>query len=255
METTFVFYVPVRPKMPATLTQYKEYRIPSSRLPRSYLKKHLHLPNATPYHSGPSIILDDTTAAHFDLYEAWLKDGKIYTMSELGDRTHTSLAMSLGHSIGLFKKPEPKLSPEEARATYGNLLGCYALATTLHERYFQDAIASKIVSILRSPHGQQSQFVRLLSREGVQAIIGRHGASSPLFFLVVSAYARFATAHEIGKLAFSNYPGEFKSHVMKEMALLRARQHVDGAPAADFAVGECRFHGHGFYEPCSVRRG
>ncbi|KAF2818644.1 hypothetical protein CC86DRAFT_399151 [Ophiobolus disseminans] len=224
METTFVFHVPANRQLPSAPTHYKEYRIPSSRLAPAYIKEQVRRPKTSPYHEVPIITIDDTTAAHFDIYEAWLKDDVIYTILD-------------------------------ALATYNNLLGCYTLATTLHDRYFQDAVASKIVTVLRSTNSHQSQFIRLIGRKGVEAIIDRHGAMSPLFALIVSAYARFATAHQIANIAFSNYPGEFKSHVMRDMALLRAKQHFDGAPAADFAVGECRFHMHGFYQSCSVRRG
>lgn len=40
---------------------------------------------------------------------------------------------------------------------------------------------------------------------------------------------------------------------MVKVALLRGTQHVDGVGARDWAVGECAYHCHGFYEECSLR--
>jgi hypothetical protein len=71
----------------------------------------------------------------------------------------------------------------------------------------------------------------------------------------VGAYARFASINDVYVLAFSNFSGHFKSSVMASMALLRCKQYFDGAEADGFAVGDCRFHQHGFYEGCNVKGG
>jgi hypothetical protein len=106
---------------------------------------------------------------------------------------------------------------------------------------------------LRQPNAHQSQLIKLCTRESIQSVIEHCTTDSPLHKLLVSAYARFASINDIHVLAFSNVPGHFKSSVMAGMALLRCKQHFDGAEAEDFAVGECRFHQYGFYEGCSVK--
>jgi hypothetical protein len=121
----------------------------------------------------------------------------------------------LRYSIGLFKKPKPKLTVNQARNNYSCLLGCYTLASTLHDLSFQDAIATKIVGLLRSSNGYQSQLISLITNYAVRDIISRYRPKSPLLMLIASAYARFASAEEIATLAFAKYPGELKSYVLK----------------------------------------
>jgi hypothetical protein len=242
-------------------TDYEEYRISSSQLTSKFLKEQLCRPNASPYHDVPITIMDETTVTHFEVFVVWLREGKVCTDFEnsspsTSTSSRSSLASSLRHSVSLLKKPKQdhEVTPEQARKNYELLLGCYALATLLYNKDFQDALASKLVSLLRSGNGHQSQFIRLFSCEGIEYIITQHGFGSPLFLLVASAFARFASAKQIATLAFSTWPGEFKNSVLAEMAVLRATQHMDGAPAADFASRECEFHMHNIYHPCSVRR-
>jgi hypothetical protein len=80
------------------------------------------------------------------------------------------------------------------------------------------------------------------------------GPDSPIFKLLASAYARFASPQQMAEFAFMNYNDAFKCNVLKEMTLLRAMQHLDRAPAGDFAVGACRFHTHGFYDFCAQKK-
>jgi hypothetical protein len=239
------------------LPQFKEYRLHAASLTAPYFQATLGLPT-TSQKSSPSIhIMDNGTTDYFDIYEEWLRHGKIVTFCELRNRGHQSLASTLGHSIGLLKpKCEKPLTSEQARENYQNLLGCYSLGTSLQDTPFLDAIASKLVHILRQPNTHQSQLIKLCSRESIQAVIDHYTTESPLYTLLVSAYARFASAKEIQVLAFSNFPEHFKSSVMVALGGLRCKQHVDGAGAEDFAVygGECRFHKHGFYEGCSTRK-
>jgi hypothetical protein len=199
--------------------------------------------------------MDNVTTDYFDIYEEWLRHRCIITLSELRNRGRQSLASTLGRSIGLLKqKCEKPLTSEQARENYQNLLGCYSLGTYLNDTPFLDTIASKLVHILRQPNTHQSQLIKLCSRESIQAVIDHYTVESPLYILLVSAYARFASANDIQVLAFSEFPAHFKSSVMAKLAFLRCKQHFDGAGAEDFAVGECRFHQHGFYEECSTRK-
>jgi hypothetical protein len=203
-----------------------------------------------------SIILNGVRTDYFDIYEDWLYHNSISNPSDLRSRSHTSLASTLGQSIGLLppKCKGENLSQEEARKNYANVLGCYSLGTILHDTPFLDALASKFIRTLQQSHAHQSQLIRLLTAEAMHSIIESYSITSPLYVLLVSAYARFASAREIELLAYSEYDARFKSAVMVRLGLLRGKQHVDGAAAEDFVIGECRFHGHGFYEACSVRK-
>ncbi|KAH7068399.1 hypothetical protein BKA63DRAFT_581875 [Paraphoma chrysanthemicola] len=230
----------------------KEYQIPASRLSPTFREQY-----RSPGVSRPSITitLDENITEHFDIYDYYLNRDAVYSTSEIEAHRNKSFAHTLGDSIPFFKKAtEITITPEEARIDYQNLLACYALGATLHDRRFQDAVASKLVTTLRARGTHQIQLIRLLYANTITAIIEQYGTQSPLFLLLVAAYARFASVNEIGILAFSSVNGSFKSHVLKEMAGLRAKQHVDGVAAPDFVVSECRFHGHDFYAPCSLRR-
>tara|TARA_R110002003_G_scaffold171_16_gene14026 strand:- start:11190 stop:11792 length:603 start_codon:yes stop_codon:yes gene_type:complete len=199
--------------------------------------------------------LDDNTTAHFDVYEHYLSKGTVCSTTEIMTRRNKSLAQTLGHSITFFNKPlETRLAPDEARTDYENLIACYALGMTLHDRRFQDAVASKIVTMLRASGTHQSQLIRILTPTAIGTIIDQYGTESRLFLLLAAAYARFATVNELNTLVFSKIHGQFKSHVMNDMATLRVRQHVDGVAAPDFVVSECRFHRHGFYDVCPLRK-
>ncbi|KAF2026450.1 hypothetical protein EK21DRAFT_39353, partial [Setomelanomma holmii] len=140
------------------------------------------------------------------------------------------------------------------REDYEDLIGCYAVGTTLHDRGFRDAVASKIVVMLQTPGAHQSQLIRLLTPDAIGELIAQYGTKSPLFLLLAAAYARFANDHQISTLAFSTLHGDFKNHVMKELATLRGKHHTDGAGASDFATNGCRFHSHGIYDLCPLRK-
>jgi hypothetical protein len=251
-----VFRIPKDSDPTQTPRQYREYRILPSNLPAIYVQELRNRP-ITNLNSALYVdTLEDTSIDVFSIYEEYISKEHLFTASEFAHRSQSSLVSSIGHSLGIIKeKHELDLTLDQARHDHKNLLGCYALGVTLHDRRFQDAVVSKLIWMLRMPGSHQSRsFVRLLTRNAVQAIIVRYGTTSPIFLLVVSAYARFASAHEISTLAFSHYSGEFKSHVMKELGLLRVTQHIDGVAAADFVRSECKFHAHGFYEPCSLRK-
>jgi hypothetical protein len=248
-----VSYAPVY-HSPA-LPKFKDYRIHAASLTAPYFQAIFGSAKLSWKLSPPIHIMSNVTTDYFDVYEEWLRHGKIVTLSSLRNRGHQSLASTLGRSIGLLKqKCEKPLTSEQARENYQNLLGCYSLGTTLNDTPFLDAIASKLVHILRQPNTHQSQLIRLCTSESVQAVMDHYTTESPLYKLLVSAYARFASANDVQVLAFGNFPGHFKSSVMAGLALLRCKQHFDGAEAGDFAVGECAFHGHGFYEECSTRK-
>jgi hypothetical protein len=199
--------------------------------------------------------LDDATIAVFDVYEAYLAKGTVFTVSQLKHRHHSSFNSIMSHTLGISKgKLELDLTPEQARDDYSNMLACYALGVTLHDRRFRDAVATKLIWMLRMPGAHQSRsFVRVLTCDAVQAIIDKSGTVSPIFLLTASAYARFVSIHDISTLVFSKYSADFKSQVLKELGLSRCTQHLDGSAAAEFVVNDCKFHTHGFYEPCPLR--
>ncbi|KAH7092343.1 hypothetical protein FB567DRAFT_614246 [Paraphoma chrysanthemicola] len=250
--TTIVFRVPSTTNNSLSGISCKEYRIPASRLSPTFREQY-----RSPGVSGPSITitLDENTTEHYDIYDFYLNKDTVRSTSEIETYRKKSIAHTLGESIPYFKKStEMTITPEEARIDYHNLLACYTLGATLHDHRFQDAVASKLVTTLRARGTHQTQLIRLLDANTIKAIIEQYGTQSPLFLLLVAAYARFASVNDIGTLAFSSVSGSFKSHVLKEMAGLRAKQHIDGVGAPDFVVSECRFHGHDFYAPCSLRR-
>jgi hypothetical protein len=218
----------------ASLPEYKEYYIHASLLATPYFQELVFRAKSTKQKSDRIITLDSIRTDYFDVYADWLH--------------HNSIRI-------LHSKPKyGELSQEEARTDYANLLGCYSLGTILHDTLFLDALASQLIHTLQQPHTHQSQLPRLLTVYAVDSIIESYTTSSPLYLLLVSAYARFASTREIEILAYSEYDSRFKSAVMAKLGLLRGRQHVDGAEAGDFVVGECKFHWHGFYESCSVRK-
>ncbi|CAO2652082.1 Nn.00g003650.m01.CDS01 [Neocucurbitaria sp. VM-36] len=237
-----------------TPLRHKDYRLPPSYLSAPYFQEQLRLSKPISNSSICFHMLNDTTVQHFDIYEAWLLSSELSTLSELEDQVQSSLAPTLGHGLGILKKkPLRTFTPEQARADYDNLLGCYSLGSTLGDRRFQDAVASKLIHLLRSPNSHQSQLVRLLTHQRIHGFLNGCTTCSPFFLLLATAYARFASVHDIQVLAVSNFPDTFKNGVMQALAPLRAKQHVYGNAAADFAVGECRFHTHGFYEACGMR--
>jgi hypothetical protein len=254
MGSVVVFRIPKSSNAAQTPRKYKEYRILPSELPEAYVEELRTRPMIGPKSTLWVTTLDDTTTAVFDIYEAYLLEGIVSTVSQFAHRRHSSLGSMMGHTLGLSTEKHV-LTPNQARDDYRNLLACYALGVTLHDRRFQDAVATKIICMLRMPGAHQSRsFVRILTCDAVQAIIDKSGTTSPIFLLMTSAYARFASTHEIGTLVFSQYSADFKSQVVKELGILRTIQHVDGVAAADFVVNDCKFHTHGFYEPCPLRK-
>jgi hypothetical protein len=254
MGSVVVFRIPKSSNAAQTPRKYKEYRILPSELPKAYVEELRKRPTIDPKSPPWVTTLDDTTIAVFDVYEAYLLKGIVSTVSQFAHRRHPSLGSMMGHTLGLSTEKNV-LTPDQARDEYRNLLACYALGVTLHDRRFQDAVATKIICMLRMPGAHQSRsFVRILTCDAVQAIIDKSGTASPIFLLMTSAYARFASTHEISTLVFSQYSADFKSHVVKELGILRTIQHVDGVAAVDFVVNNCKFHTHGFYEPCPLRK-
>jgi hypothetical protein len=250
-----VFLIPQDTVTPTMTPPLKEYRIPPSLLPKSFLQEHRLGQFQDPTCKPPPITLRNATADEFDVYFKYIHEEGILALSELERQHSFSLIRSLGSGIGFHKnKLESELTSDQACNDYSHLLSCYALGSSLHDSVFRDAVLDKIVSMLRRPGGHQSRFIGLLTENGVKKILDEYGAKSPLFKLTAYAYARFASVHEIDVFAFSNYPGAFKSHILKQMASLRTTQHMDGVAAPDFVKMECNFHAHGPYDPCSLRR-
>jgi hypothetical protein len=126
------------------------------------------------------------------------------------------------------------LSLAEARKDYETLMGCYILGETLADVAFKNAVGTKLVNVLRSAGTQQSEFVRLLTPDAVHAILSRHGATSRMLEMIAAAYAYFGTVDEILCMISSRYPVEFKNQVVRQLARMRARVHVEGAAAEGF---------------------
>ena len=254
MDTTVFFQVPKSANGPTAQQPHKEYRISSSLLPNSYLQEHHQGPYQAQGDGPKSIILRNTTVEEFDVYMTYLNKKGVKTLSEMERNCPYSLVNTLGRIIGLNKDPsELRLTAEAMRNDYNHLLSCHMLGSTLHDSRFEDAIITRILGMLRGANGHQSQFIRLMTKSVVEAIANHYGTNSPLFRVAVKAYARFATLHELDQLAFSNYPASFKCHMMKELGRLRQTQHLDGAAALDFAIGDCNYHSHTFYGYCPLR--
>ncbi|KAH5255963.1 hypothetical protein HBI24_111880 [Parastagonospora nodorum] len=221
--TAVIFHVPRSTDIHTELLKYKKYRINSANLAASCLEQEqVQQPSSSSKNSQHPITLEQTTVEHFVAYEKCIQKGEISLLS--------------------------------IRDDYGHLLACYWLGSLLHDWRFQDVVVSKILAMLRSKDGHQSQFVRLLTQTGVQLFIGQCGTKSGLFRMTVSAYARFASSHEIDVLALSKYPPDFLRHVLKDLALLRKTQHRDGMVPEEFAIADCSYHNHGFYGPCALRQ-
>jgi hypothetical protein len=142
-------YAPVY-RSPALL-MFKDYRLHVADLTAPYIHATLG-PSKISWKISPSIhITQNVTTDYFDIYEEWLRHGKIVTLSELCSCGHQSLASTLGRSIRVLKQMyEKSLTPKQAREKYQNLLGCDTFGTRLHDTPFLDAIASKLVHLLLS---------------------------------------------------------------------------------------------------------
>lgn len=180
--------------------------------------------------SSQVVILDQTIAEYFDVYEHWLLRGELLLTGEIG------------------KAKDAGPTKQQAKSRYNKLLYCCSLACALGNNVFLDALVTELVYTLRRADSFQSQFTSPLTRERVGKVVADSSVHSGFFKLVALSYARFATVDDIRVLAFSNYNIYFKSQVMQSMASLRISQHIDGVEAQDFVVGVCHFHTHGFYE-------
>ena len=216
----------------STEPDYKVYSFRPALLTAPYFLGRFH---ETLYDSTQIIVLQQTTAEHFDVYEHWLFTRELLLTGKTGEAK---------------AEHPPK---EQALAGFNRLLSCCSLACTLGDDVFLDALITQLIQTLRLADSFQSQLIRLLTRDRIERIIAESGVHSGFFKLVAHTYARFATVDEIRVLAFSNYNAYFKSQVMQSMASMRTHQHMDGNAARDFVVGTCHYHTHGFYDACTQR--
>lgn len=185
------------------------------------------------YDSTQIIVLQQTTADHFDVYEYWLLTGELQLYGEVGEAN--------------TEHP----TKEQAHVGYERLLSCCSLACTLGDNVFLNVLVTQLIQTLRQADAFQPQLIRLLTHDCTERVIAESGVHSRLFKLVAHAYTRFAFVDEIRVLAFSNYNVYFKSQVMQSMANMRTHQHMDGNAAKDFVVGTCHYHTHDFYDACT----
>jgi hypothetical protein len=111
--------------------------------------------------------LDDATIALFDVYEAYLAKGTVFTVSQLEHQRHSSLSSIISHALVVSEeRSELNLTPDQARDESTNLIACYALGVELHDRRFQEAVAMKLIWIwmLQMPGAHQSQSFYASSR-------------------------------------------------------------------------------------------